>query len=47
MTGIIKVDHSQKSTKTSNGIENDFDDEDCLNRKDIYKELRLRGYNYQ
>lgn len=47
MTGFIRENSSSpKELNADSGICNGFGD-DCMNSRDIYKELRLRGYNYK
>lgn len=46
VTGFIRVVKNPAQEKVPAGILTEIDEEEVLNTKDIYKELRLRGYQY-
>ncbi|TGZ54716.1 Fatty acid synthase [Temnothorax longispinosus] len=46
VTGIVRVPTNIANEKTSAHLAECVDDEEEMNTKDIYKELRLRGYQY-
>ncbi|CAG9770337.1 unnamed protein product [Ceutorhynchus assimilis] len=47
VTGRIRMDDNQDHILPSSIIMNNFKDIEVLSSRDIYKELRLRGYNYK
>ncbi|XP_024885108.1 fatty acid synthase-like, partial [Temnothorax curvispinosus] len=46
VTGIVRIPTNIENEKISANLAEYVDDEEEMNRKDIYKELRLRGYQY-
>jgi len=46
VTGTVRLPTSIESEKISANLGKYVDDEEEMNSKDIYKELRLRGYQY-
>lgn len=46
MTGLIRVVKNPAQEKVPAAFLREDDEEELLNTKDIYKELRLRGYQY-
>lgn len=46
VTGVMRIPINIKNEKISINLAEYVDDEEEMNTKDIYKELRLRGYQY-
>ncbi|TGZ54560.1 Uncharacterized protein DBV15_11959, partial [Temnothorax longispinosus] len=46
VTGILQIPTNVENEKISANLAECVDDEEEMNTKDIYKELRLRGYQY-
>ncbi|XP_070515445.1 fatty acid synthase-like isoform X3 [Cardiocondyla obscurior] len=47
VTGIVRIPNNIKNEKISINLSKYIDDDEKMSTKDIYKELRLRGYQYK